>query len=328
MLKNIGSGRLSVTKVQSGRAVYPIARPWPQPRPPTFQRRSSSSHSLPHNLILTPCSKVWDCHTGECICTLQHAHIVRAVAFPPIHKPLLIATGGFEKKLRIYDISQYEKGAAASSISKSATNGVSNGTNGYNNTSSGSPTSPVSLDGVTKAVTDPGSFEVGEGVHKGTIKSIIWLAKDILVTAADDNKIRWFDIRSRSLLAEFELAGTIGSCEIDSEGAIISVAAGKTAYFFSGSTPGELVRSVDTPHDLGSVALHKDKRQFVVGGTSDTWVRVYNYDNGKELDVQRGHHGPIWTVGITPDGKMYGTGSEDGTIKLWKFTPEPYGLWR
>ena len=204
-------------------------------------------------------------------------------------------------------------------------NGVANGSNGSNNTS---PTSPNSLDGITKSVTDSGSFEVGEGTHKGTIKSIIWLAKDILVTAADDNKIRWFDIRSRSLLKEYDLAGPIGSCEIDSEGAIISVAAGKTAFFFSGSVPGELVKSVDTPHDLASVALHKEKRQFVVGGTSDTYVRIYNYDSGKELDLQRGHHGPVWTVGITPDGKMYGTGSEDGTIKLWKFTQEPYGLWR
>jgi serine-threonine kinase receptor-associated protein len=270
-------------------------------------------------------SKVWDCQTGECICTLQHAHIVRAVAFPPISKPLLIATGGFEKKLRIYDISQYKRDDGPSSTTRNTTNGIANGSNCSNNTS---PTSPNSLDGITKSVTDSGSFEVGEGTHKGTIKSIIWLAKDILVTAADDNKIRWFDIRSRSLLKEYDLVGPIGSCEIDSEGAIISVAAGKTAFFFSGSVPGELVKKVDTPHDLASVALHKEKRQFVVGGTSDTYVRIYNYDSGKELDLQRGHHGPVWTVGITPDGKMYGTGSEDGTIKLWKFTQEPYGLWR
>lgn len=264
-------------------------------------------------------AKVWDCHTGECICTLQHAHIVRTVAFPPNHNPLLLATGGFEKKLRIYDISQYRKDSHPSNT---------NGVNGSNSTSSGSPTSPEALNGVTKTVTDPGSFEVGEGVHNGTIKSIVWLGNDTLVTVADDNKVRWFDIRARSLLKEYDLAGPIGSCEVDSEGAIISVAGGKTAYFFSGSQPGHLIKSVDTQYELASVALHKEKRQFVVGGTSDTWVRVYNYDTGKEVDVQKGHHGPVWTVGITPDGKMYGTGSEDGTIKLWKFTNEPYGLWR
>lgn len=247
---------------------------------------------------------------------------MRAVAFPPNDKPLALATGGFEKKLRVYDISDYKSN---NDPSKNTANGMMNGTNGSNGTS---PTSPTSPEGITKSLTDPGIFEIGEGVHKGTIKSIIWLKNDILVTAADDNKIRWFDIRSRSLINECDLQGPIGSCEIDTEGAIISVAAGKTAYFFSGSVPGELVKSVDTPHDLASVALHKEKRQFVVGGTSDTWVRVYSYDTGKELDLQRGHHGPVWTVGITPDGKMYGTGSEDGTVKLWKFTQEPYGLWR
>lgn len=236
----------------------------------------------------------------------------------------MVATGGFEKKLRIFDISQYKSSSNLPS-STSSSNLANGGTNDGNSNSSDSPTSP---DGITRQVSDAGTFEVGEGVHKGAIKSIIWLLSDILVTIADDSKIRWFDIRSQALLKDYDLTGTIGSCEINAEGTVISVAAGKTAYFFAGIDPGHLIKKVETKYDVSCVALHAEKRQFVVGGNSDTWVRIYDYDTGKELEVNRGHHGPVWTVAMTPDGKMYGTGSEDGTVKLWKFTQDPYGLWK
>ena len=236
----------------------------------------------------------------------------------------MVATGGFEKKLRIFDISQYK----ASPRVESSASGSAVGNGSINDGNSNYSESPASPDGITKQISDASSYEVGEGVHKGAIKSVIWLPSDTLVTIADDNKIRWFEIRTQSLLKDYELTGAIGSCELSPDGTVISVAAGKTAYFFSGVEPGQLIKKVETKHDVSCVAYHAEKQQFVVGGGSDTWVRIYDYNTGKELEVNRGHHGPVWTVAMTPDGKMYGTGSEDGTVKLWKFTQDPYGLWK
>jgi len=249
------------------------------------------------------------------------------VAFPPQVNPQLLATGGQEKKLRIFDLSQ---GAVSGSAATDAP-------------------------GVLKSTTAP-SYEVGKDVHQGTIKSIVWGPDpNILVTAADDKQVRWWDIRTQSTIGEHALDGFIGSCELNSDpldgtgSGVLSVAAGKTVYFFDGDRPATLIKQFKTPHDVACVALSGSQRKFVTGQSGDTWVRVWDFDEEKELgklglaklsmiqglskltpeiEVGKGHHGPVWSTAFSPDGKLYATGSEDGTIKLWKFTSGPYGLWR
>ncbi|KAI9793565.1 MAG: hypothetical protein M1816_007998 [Peltula sp. TS41687] len=263
-------------------------------------------------------AKVWDTHTGENLHTLQHSHIVRAVAFPSQPRPAILATGGAEKKLRIYDLSRATSTSAATS--PSPPNGRINGAHKTLDSSS-SPTP---------------SYEIGPGTHTGTIKSIVWGSDpNVLITASDDKQLRWFDLRARSVIDTFELGGVVGSCEMSAnyspngDSPVLSIAAGKSVYFFNGQLgTRELFKTIKTPYDIASVALHSENRQFVTGGSGDTWVRRWDYDEGKELEVSKGHHGPIWSVSFSPNGKLYATGSEDGTIKLWKFCSMSYGLWR
>jgi len=140
------------------------------------------------------------------------------------------------------------------------------------------------------------AFEVGTGIHKGTIKAIVWTHDpNILVTAADDKMIRWWDLRTRTVMQEQPVSGEIGSCEftnvkpqpgdIGGGHPVLAIAAGKTVYFYGGIDARTLIKSVALPYEVASVALHPTQRKFVTGGMKDTWAKVYDYDSEKELGM-------------------------------------------
>jgi serine-threonine kinase receptor-associated protein len=57
------------------------------------------------------------------------------------------------------------------------------------------------------------------------------------------------------------------------------------------------------------------------------WVHVHDMSgtDAKELDVGKGHHGPVHSVRFAPDGESYSSGSEDGTIRIWRTFPKAPG---
>ena len=325
-----------VTKEPSGHPASHRTQRWPPLDQLTSPREDFPVYSL-FLLVLNLPSKIWDPHTGECLHTLQHNHIVKSVAFPHQSSPTCVATGSLDKKLHIYDITQ------------SSSNGNVVGS------PNGSPTK-TSANGSTSASTsNVEGFEIGPGVHTAPIKSVVWMTDyNILTTAAEDKTIRWWDLRSRRTIATFVTENPISSCELNTvprspaagisptyggDPGLVSVAAGNTCYFFYGGRPGMLAKSITFDHDVASVAVNVHEGRYVTGGMKDTWVRVWDWDGTRPgeiegessknlIETQKGHHGPIWSISYSPDGKLYATGSEDGTIKLWKACKEQYGLWR
>ncbi|KAK8109732.1 hypothetical protein PG999_007869 [Apiospora kogelbergensis] len=256
-----------------------------------WQARLSHDASVAATASADFTAKVWDTHSGECLWTLQHDHI---------------------KKLRIFDLTDSPKPV--------------NGTD-----------APA-----TKTVSTSMAFEIGAGIHTANIKFIVWTQDPNVLVTASGNTLRWFDLPSRRVIKEEALDGEIGSCEFFAPAhkireqsdigqglPVLGVAAGKSVYFWGGMRATEELKRQKMDYTVASVAIDTKDKKFIVGeDIPATWARVYRWDDGSELDIHKGHHGPVWSIAYAPDNKLYATGSEDGTIKLWKNCDGSYGLWR
>lgn len=186
-------------------------------------------------------ANIWDVHTGELLYVLQHNHIVRAVAYAPDNSDL-VATGGMEKKLRIFDLTEMkpkEEPAAAtndtaeaaglsqqpngvSSTAAPLTNGgsaasvLSSSVSSVSSAAGGAPVAQPQQPETTGPITIPASsaFEIGAGVHTASIRFIVWTRDANVLVTASDRTLRWFDLPSRSVMKQEELDGEIRSCEL------------------------------------------------------------------------------------------------------------------
>ena len=53
-------------------------------------------------------------------------------------------------------------------------------------------------------------------------------------------------------------------------------------------------------------------------------IKIWNFEEGKEIRTLRGYNNFIWSVFATPDGKYIVSGSKGGVIKIWNFDSGDY----
>jgi len=214
-------------------------------------------------------AKLWDATTGQQLHTFQHQHIVKSVTFS--NDDTHLYTGGYEKKLRSYDLNAYDN----------------------------EPT--VIVDN-----------------YNSSIQNVIPLPdSNLLAVNGNTNYIHIYDIRTNTAIRTINTLSSITSMQLSLHKNSIVASAGQDVLLYDIHNFNELQKlTLERPIDC--VAYNDELQRYVTGSNTELWVRVYD-STGNEIGINKGHHGPARCVAFAPHGYTYASGSEDGTIRLWKF---------
>ena len=278
--------------------------------------------------------KIWDAITGKELYNFVHDHVVKTVDWSSNSQYL--ATGGHEGILRIFDVMNPEKEPRKFVLGSSTSGGGGVGGGGSEKEKRVS---------ISKVNWFNDSIVLAAG-EDGIIR--FWNVSDNNETTDPTKQM----VKTLQVLNDGSGGGG-GGCGIrdmelvtlhSTQQTILTVAAGQHVSFYDMSTL-QLLHSYAMPihfREEGGASLHPiTGSKFVVGGGrkggsmasasnadgsggelgSDLIVYVFDYHTGEMLEKYKGHHGPIRCVRYHPDGKSYATGSEDGTIRIWKTDP-------
>lgn len=229
-------------------------------------------------------AKLWCLTTGKELYEFNHKHVVKCVDFSA--DTLKIATACQDGLMRLYTTC--------------------------------SPASP------------PIEFRISSNQDDGMTK-ITWSSDpNIIIVGKKNGVVQLWDISSLTTepIATVTLSpsAVIMDLEANFELGVLLVACGSKVYLLN-ITNLEIKREYQMPNPMtfkeeGGASLSPDGTKFIAGG-SDLWLREFNVESGEVLQTLKGHHGPIRCVRYHPCGEIGGTGSEDGTIRLWGLTNPP-----
>lgn len=164
--------------------------------------------------------------------------------------------------------------------------------------------------------------------HNSSIKNALFTEDHKkIISIADDKTLRLWDVQNKSEIRKLELASVVNDIELSTDATVLSIAFGNKVAFVD-PYKFEIIKQFELASSINTVSLHPSKNVFVCGG-DDFKIYKCDYSSGLELESFKGHFGSVHCVRYSPDGELYASGSEDGTLRLWQNNiGKTYGLWK
>lgn len=155
--------------------------------------------------------------------------------------------------------------------------------------------------------------------HTSNIKKCLFSDNSTkIISISDDKTLRVWDIVSGSEVNNIKFTNIPNSIEVSRDGQLLVLAQGSLVELYETATLSKL-QSFIIPSPVSAASIHPDKSVFVCSGDNFTLYK-YSISSGTELESFKGHFGPVHCIQFSPDGEIYASGSEDGTLRLWQNT--------
>eukprot|EP00850_Spirogloea_muscicola_P022739 SM000309S11874 [mRNA] locus=s309:126579:128660:- [translate_table: standard] len=268
--------------------------------------------SPPDGMSVGALRRVWDALSGDELHLFEHKHIVRTIAFSQDSRLLL--TGGHERMLRVFDLNAPEAPPSTIEGLAGPVRCVTWHADDHLILSS------LSDLGGHSAAIPPALPPLLEPLRIWQIPShwregSCWRpALTAVLHVAAAHSI--WDVRTKAVVASLATGSPCTSVEVSRDGRFITTADNFDVKFWDANS-FELVKSYQLAVPVESASLYPAIGKFVAGG-ADMWIRIFDFETGEELECHKGHHGPVHCVRFAPGGESYSSGSEDGTIRIWR----------